>query len=131
MVGMEARRKATSKARETREPSAEGYYDVMDVVEDALDVEDDDNVVDITDSTAVFQEIKVYLDAEKDLETSLVYVNDDREEVKAIMTSVEARPDPHIYLDVDRGVENGMVYVNDEGEEMRTVLRSVEAKSEL
>ena len=52
MVRMEARRQATSEARETREPSTEGYYDIMDVVEDALYV--DDEVVDMTDSTAVF-----------------------------------------------------------------------------
>ena len=74
-----------------REPTELG----LDVDMEAVDLEDgmedvDNQVIDLTDSTAVFEEIRVYLDIDMEVEGGHVYIDEDGVEIQTVMTSVEA-----------------------------------------
>lgn len=46
---------------------------------------------DLTDSTAVYEELKLYLDVEKDVENGFVYVDENGVKVETILTTVEVK----------------------------------------
>ena len=74
------------------EPTADSTMEV-DMGSGALEDETEaaeDHVIDLTDSTAVFEEIRVYLDIDMEVEGGHTYVDEDGVEVETVMTSVEA-----------------------------------------
>ena len=87
------RRESRSVKRSEVRVQREEKTDLMDVDVDAVVVEevaeDEDNVIDLTDSTAGFEEIRVYLDIDMEVDGGYLYVDEDGAKVETIMTSVE------------------------------------------